>query len=88
MTDDGLGIGMGMMRIAINDTGFPQKLETTFTQSIVLACGQIATKLVNGDLQDQLGCVFTALRIHRCTAQGADSYQYNHRTGMIMRHVS
>ncbi len=53
VTDDRFGIGMRMMRIAIDNAIFPEIAKAAIAESIVVAGRQIATQLINGDLQYQ-----------------------------------
>ena len=57
VADDSLGVGVPMVSISINDAGLPQVAEAAFAEAIVKARRQIATQLVDRDLQDQFGLV-------------------------------
>ena len=55
VADDGLGIGVGMVCVAVYDPVFQQVSEAAFTKPVVVARWQVAAQLVHGDLQHQPG---------------------------------
>ena len=75
MADYGFRVGMHMMSIAVDDARLPQVLKATFTQSLVISRGQIAAKLVYGDLQDQFGFGSGGFRLAACGKQGDQQQQ-------------
>ena len=55
MTDDGLGVGVGVVRVGEHDAFIEEVTETTFAHLLQVAGGQIAPQLIHRDLQDQFG---------------------------------
>jgi hypothetical protein len=54
MADDGLRVGVRVVRIAVDDALLPEVAEAAFAETIVVTRRQVAAQLVDRDLQDQL----------------------------------
>ena len=57
MPDNGLGVGVAMVRIAVHDARLPQVAEAAFAQAIVVAGRQVSPQLVDCDLQNEFRLV-------------------------------
>ena len=55
MADDGLGIGVLVMRVLIMNTLFHQVTKTALAKPLGMAHRLVAAQLVHGDLQNQPG---------------------------------
>ena len=54
MPNNGLRVGMRMMRVSVNDAVFPEVAKPALAKPIIVARRQIAAELVNSDLKNQL----------------------------------
>jgi hypothetical protein len=55
MSHDRFGIGVPMVRIAKHDSLVQQVIESAFAEPVAISEGQIATQLVDGNLQHECG---------------------------------
>jgi len=71
MTNNGLCVGMRMVRVSVNDTFFQEVAKAAVTEPLVIAGRKVAAQLVHGNLQDQPWLILRAYRLRnkKCRQQ-------------------
>jgi hypothetical protein len=78
--DDGLGVGVRVMGIAIDDAVLPQVTKAAVPEPIVITRGQVAAQLVDRDLQDQFRGI-----LGMCGSKDCQEYCWKESHNLVSR---